>query len=97
MSALSSAEQREEMLGSKRLLGEWLGREVDAFSFPFGGARDFTEASVAIARDAGFRRVVANRPGQVHRWTEPHALPRFLVRDWDLDQFARSLARFFVA
>jgi peptidoglycan/xylan/chitin deacetylase (PgdA/CDA1 family) len=97
MAALPLEDQREEMRASKRRLEEWLGREVTTFSYPFGGSRDFTRRSVAAAREAGFMRAAANRPGQVHRWTNPHALPRFLVRDWDLDPFARALARFFVA
>ncbi len=92
--ALSLGEQREEMRTSRERLRAWTGREVETFSFPFGGRRDFTRDSVRLAREIGFRRVAANAPGQLRRWFDPFVVPRFLVRDWDADRFASELSRF---
>jgi peptidoglycan/xylan/chitin deacetylase (PgdA/CDA1 family) len=86
--------QREEMRASRERLRAWSDAEVDMFSFPFGGRRDFTRESVDVAREAGYRRVAVNVPGQVHRWTDPFALPRFLVRDWPSERFVAELDRF---
>jgi len=93
-SALSLEEQREEMLTSRERLRSWCGAEVASFSFPFGGRRDFTRDSVRLAREVGFRRVAANTPGQIRRWSDPFLVPRFLVRDWNEDRFAFELNRF---
>ncbi len=92
--ALSLGEQRDELQMSRERLQSWSGAEVTTFSFPFGGKRDFTRDSVRLAREAGFRRVAANAPGRVHRWSDRFVVPRFLVRDWDGDRFASELHRF---
>jgi peptidoglycan/xylan/chitin deacetylase (PgdA/CDA1 family) len=92
--ALPLEEQREEMQTSRERLQTWSGADVTSFSFPFGGRRDFTHDSVRLAREVGFRRVAANAPGQVHRWTDPFLVPRFLVRDWNEQRFASELTRF---
>jgi len=92
--ALPAADQRDEMRTSRERLRAWSGAEVETFSFPFGGRHDFTRDSVRLAREAGFRRVAANIPGQVHRWPDPYVVPRFLVRDWAAEQFALELTRF---
>lgn len=42
-------------------------------------------------------KVAINISGQVHRWTDLYQLPRHLVRNWDLDAFARELRRFFIS
>ncbi|HYR69299.1 MAG TPA: polysaccharide deacetylase family protein [Candidatus Dormibacteraeota bacterium] len=91
---LSLEEQREELRTSRERLQSWSGADVATFSFPFGGRRDFTRDSVRLAREAGFRRVAANAPGQIHRWSDPFVVPRFLVRDWDEERFASELYRF---
>ena len=93
-STLSLEEQRDELRTSRDRLQSWSGAAVTTFSFPFGGRRDFTRDSVRLAREAGFRRVAANAPGQVHRWSDPFVIPRFLVRDWDEERFASELHRF---
>jgi peptidoglycan/xylan/chitin deacetylase (PgdA/CDA1 family) len=91
---LSLQEQRDELRMSRERIRSWSGAEVTTFSFPFGGRRDFTRDSVRLAREAGFRRVAANAPGQIHRWSDPFVVPRFLVRDWDEERFASELHRF---
>jgi len=95
--SLSPEEQAREMGASRAKLHEWTGATIDTFSFPFGGRRDFTQTSVRLARDAGFRRIAANIPGQTRRWMDPYVVPRFLVRDWESDRFEAELTRFEVA
>ncbi|NMC74601.1 MAG: polysaccharide deacetylase family protein [Geobacteraceae bacterium] len=94
LSALTAERQREEITASKMRLEEVLGRSVTLFSYPFGGRRDYTRTSEALCREAGFVRVASNFPGLVHRWTNPYALPRRLVRNWDRETFAIHLERF---
>ncbi|MGH7680760.1 MAG: polysaccharide deacetylase family protein [Candidatus Eiseniibacteriota bacterium] len=95
--SLSTEDQAREMAASRSRLQAWTGAAIDTFSFPFGGRGDFTETSVRLAREAGFRRIAANVPGQARRWADPYVVPRFLVRDWDGDRFEAELRRFEVA
>jgi peptidoglycan/xylan/chitin deacetylase (PgdA/CDA1 family) len=94
LSSLPREVQREEITASKRKLEEWLGREVSTFSYPYGRRRHYTEETVALCREARFTKAAANFPGQAHRWTDPHQIPRHLVRDWPVEVFAEKLRGF---
>ncbi len=94
LSSLSPEAQREEMVTSKNQLQKWLGREITVFSYPFGGRRHFTKESMQLCREAGFTKAAANFPGQAHRWTDPHRIPRHLVRNWPLEVFSEKLRGF---
>lgn len=94
LATLSSAEQQREIVESKRQLEELTGRDINVFSYPFGGKGDYNGASVRICREAGFVRAASNFPGQVHRWTDPHQIPRHLVRNWPLEIFQRKIKEF---
>lgn len=94
LSCLSPQAQREEITASKRQLGQWLGREITTFSYPFGRRPDYSTQSIAICREAGFTKAAANFPGQAHRWTDPYQIPRQLVRNWPVDVFAEKLRGF---
>ena len=94
LSALSDAEQRREILDSKRQLEAWLGREITVFSYPYGRRCHYTRKSVALCREAGFSKSAANFPGQAHSWSDPFQVPRHLVRDWPVGEFAARLEGF---
>jgi peptidoglycan/xylan/chitin deacetylase (PgdA/CDA1 family) len=82
--ALSAAEARREITGSKVALESRLGRVVRAFSYPSGlfGKRD-----QRLAAAAGFSVAVSCEPGVNDRWTDRFALRRRQVdaRDSLLD------------
>jgi peptidoglycan/xylan/chitin deacetylase (PgdA/CDA1 family) len=82
--ALSAAEARREITGSKVVLESRLGRVVRAFSYPSGlfGKRD-----QRLAAAAGFSVAVSCEPGVNDRWTDRFALRRRQVdaRDSLLD------------
>lgn len=94
LSNLSAEAQREEITASKAQLEAWLGREITAFSYPFGRRSEYTKQSIALCSHAGFTKAAANFPGQAHRWTDPYQIPRHLVRDWPVDTFAAKLRGF---
>jgi peptidoglycan/xylan/chitin deacetylase (PgdA/CDA1 family) len=91
LSALGNAEQRAEIVGSKRLLEEMTGGSVTAFAYPFGSRADYTAATADLVREAGFEQACANVAGLVRRRTDAFELPRFLVRDWPADELERRL------
>jgi peptidoglycan/xylan/chitin deacetylase (PgdA/CDA1 family) len=91
LSALAADAQTAEIHRSKARLEEILGAPVATFAYPFGGRSDYTEHTVVAVRQAGFDFACSNFPGVVRPGSDPWQLPRFLVRDWDGDQFARNL------
>jgi peptidoglycan/xylan/chitin deacetylase (PgdA/CDA1 family) len=94
LSSLPLDKQREEIVESKKQLEEWLDREVTTFSYPFGRRCHYTSETVKLCREAGFTKVAANFPGQVHRWTDPHQIPRHLIRNWPIEIFTEKLRGF---
>jgi len=91
LSILPPAAQEEEIVGSKRRLERILGRGVTTFSYPFGTRLDYTDATAEFVKRAGFACACANVPGVVGPASNRFLWPRFLVRDWDGDAFARRL------
>jgi peptidoglycan/xylan/chitin deacetylase (PgdA/CDA1 family) len=91
LSALPVVAQRSEIAGSKARLREITGHEVTGFSYPFGGRADYTPATVALVREAGFALACSNVAGLVRPRSDCFQLPRVLVRDWDADTFAGRL------
>jgi peptidoglycan/xylan/chitin deacetylase (PgdA/CDA1 family) len=97
LSRLSVGEQQQEISRSKELLEEILGNPIEAFSYPYGGRSDYGEESVDCVRRSGFRLACSNFEGHVRASTDPYQLPRYLVRNWDGETFARYLKRWFHA
>ena len=95
LAMLSRPQQEAEIVGNKRALEDILGRPVCTFAYPFGGCRDYTPQTVEIVRESGFAAACANVRGGVRKNSDPHQLPRVLVRDWDADMFAAHLEEWF--
>ena len=95
LSTLPTAAQAEEISQSKARLEEILGRRVTSFAYPYGGRSNYTEETVAAVRQAGFDCACAAFPGIIGRATDRWQLPRFLVRDWDGQEFAHRLSQWF--
>lgn len=57
---LSVEKQREEIIGSKRVLEEHLGAAVDYFAYPIGG---FSESIKQIVKEAGYKGAAATNRG----------------------------------
>ena len=94
LSVLPDEQQRQEIFSSKRILEEVTGKPITTFSYPFGRRCEYNRTSIRLCREAGFGKVAANFPGQVHRWTDPLQLPRHLIRNWDVQVFATELEDF---
>jgi peptidoglycan/xylan/chitin deacetylase (PgdA/CDA1 family) len=96
LTVLAAEAQLGELVASREELQRLLGREVDLFSYPFGGRGQFDRTTRRLCRQAGYRRAVTTFPGQVHRWSDPWQLPRQLVRNWDAATFAARMEGFWV-
>jgi peptidoglycan/xylan/chitin deacetylase (PgdA/CDA1 family) len=98
LSALSRERQAEEIEGSKRKLEAWLGNTVSVYAYPYGDQIYYTGESTRLCAEAGFSKAAAVKfRGQVHRWTRPYEIPRHMVLNWEVDEFADNVSNFFIA
>jgi peptidoglycan/xylan/chitin deacetylase (PgdA/CDA1 family) len=95
LSTLPGNAQMDEISPSKARLEEILGHRVMSFAYPFGGRSHYTQETVGVVRDAGFDWACSNFAGMVRPDTDRWQLPRFLVRDWDGQEFAHRLSQWF--
>ena len=91
LAALSISAQKFEVEKSKVMLETSIGRPVRSFSYPFGGVDDYNADTIRLVRTAGFDCACANYPALAQHARNLYDLPRFLVRDWDGDYFAKIL------
>lgn len=97
LSTLPATAQRAEIEGAKARLEEILGHLVTSLAYPYGSRSDYTSETVTIVKKAGFTYACSNFAGVVRRGTDRFQLPRFVVRDWDGEEFARCLEYWFRA
>ena len=89
LARLPANRQRFEIEESRRFVTDVTGRPPSNFAYPFGGRADFGPETVEILRDEKFKTAVTTIPGTIRRNADPLVFPRFLVRDWDGDEFER--------
>ncbi len=92
LSRLSEAAQRNEVAQSKSFLEDLIGRPVNSFAYPYGGYGDYSPASIACAREAGYRSACTTLPGKVDGDTDRFQLNRVAVGDWNGEEFERFLS-----
>jgi peptidoglycan/xylan/chitin deacetylase (PgdA/CDA1 family)/SAM-dependent methyltransferase len=95
LSALPIASQRDEIRQSKDRLEEVMGRPVTSFAYPYGTQDDYAAETVALVREAGFACACSAVEDTVGSSTDRFQLPRVFVQDWDGEEFAKQLLRWF--
>ncbi|MEI6415372.1 MAG: polysaccharide deacetylase family protein [Pseudomonadota bacterium] len=91
LSALSLKDQRMEILESKRVLEKQIDRPVNSFAYPFGTRQSYTAETVGLLKETGFKNACSNFRERIGCRTDLFQLPRFLVRDWNGDEFLQRL------
>ncbi len=86
--------QEQEIIESKRQLETMLGKPIHSFAYPFGSKDSFTDDTIALVQQAGFAYACANIHERVTRNSSPFALPRYVIRDWDINELAYRLQSF---
>lgn len=92
LSSQPVALQRDEIQQSKAYLEEIINRPVTSFSYPFG---DRTAETVELTRTAGFDCACSTVEDIVWHMTDCFQLPRFSVGNWNGEEFAKQLLRWF--
>jgi hypothetical protein len=73
------------------VLEAMIDRPVRSFAYPFGTRGDLNTTMVALVREAGFHQACTVRPGLVTSHSDRWQLPRFIIRNWDGEEFAWRL------
>lgn len=95
LSAISKESQQEEIQQSKRELELLLGQPIKSFAYPYGTRSDYTRETVMIVQKTGFTCACSNFADVVLRGTDRFQLPRYAVRNWTGQEFARRLQEWF--
>jgi peptidoglycan/xylan/chitin deacetylase (PgdA/CDA1 family) len=91
LSAQTVATQQAELLGSKQLLDEIVGKPTVSFAYPYGGSDHYTQATVDAVRNAGFRYACTTAARYVKKSDSLLELPRFNITDMNGEEFERLL------
>jgi peptidoglycan/xylan/chitin deacetylase (PgdA/CDA1 family) len=97
LSAVTEDEQRTEIAGGRERLRQLTGCPVDTLAYPYGGRDAFNETSMRIAEESGFALACAGTKGVVRTRTNRYRLPRVVVDDWEPEEFAARLDRWFAS
>lgn len=91
--SLTPAEQDFELTENLKVLSKVAATEIRSFAHPFGAP--FTEGTSQILREAGIRTACTVAGEPVTSTSNPLALPRVEVNNWDGAEFEARLFAFF--
>lgn len=92
LSALPISRQRQEIQNNKARLEEILGHSVTSFAYPYG---NYSPETVSLVQEAGFTRACSTISAGVRQKSHDFQLPRVEILNWDGEEFARRLSRWF--
>jgi len=87
--------QYREIAESGNLLKRLLNKEIRSFSYPFGSASDYSAFTPELVQQAGYSCGISNNQHFVTKQSNAYILPRFLIRDWDLEEFEIKIKNMF--
>ena len=94
LSYLPYEDQKKEILTSKLKLEEITNFKIKTFAYPFGSHLDYNKSSVLSVKEAGFSGSYSNFPLKISRRSDIFQQTRFLVRDWNCDNFAVKMRKY---
>ena len=94
LSYLTYDEQKKEILTSKLKLEEIANFRIKTFAYPFGSHLDYNKSSVLSVKETGFSSSYSNFPLKVSRRSDIFQQTRFLVRDWDCENFGIKIRKY---
>ena len=94
LSKLRYDDQITEIELGRKYLDAMIGKEVEIFAYPFGGRIHYNDNTLEIVKK-NFNFAFSNFEGLVYEDSNIYELPRFLVRDWNIDKFIKKIKRFF--
>lgn len=87
-------DQEMEIRQSKETIENIVGIPVTGFAYPFGGQDSFDNQTIGLVKKSGFGYACANIHERVRNGSDIFALPRFVMRNWGIDEFKQNLKKF---
>jgi peptidoglycan/xylan/chitin deacetylase (PgdA/CDA1 family) len=81
LARLPPEEALQDILRSKELIAEKLGRRCRHFSYPFGNVGSYNHEIKKMLRKIGFHSAVTTRRGLNRSGSDPFEIRRIVVRD----------------
>ncbi len=85
------AEQQKEIAESKKSIENIIGTPLLSFAYPFGCLDSFDQNTIRLVKESGFSHACANIHERVTNRSDIYALPRFIARDWNLEEFKKQI------
>jgi peptidoglycan/xylan/chitin deacetylase (PgdA/CDA1 family) len=92
LSALPISRQRQEIQEGKTRLEEILEHSVSSFAYPYG---NYSQETLTLVKEAGFARACSTISTGVRQKSDRFQLPRVEILNWDGEEFARRLSKWF--
>jgi peptidoglycan/xylan/chitin deacetylase (PgdA/CDA1 family) len=86
-------DQFKEIAEGKKIIEEMLDTPLLSFAYPFGGKDSFNKTTVELVKKAGFHYACSNIHERVTNKSNIYTLPRFIVRNWDLNEFKKEMRK----
>jgi peptidoglycan/xylan/chitin deacetylase (PgdA/CDA1 family) len=93
LNSLSPIQQKNQISKNKKKLEKYLKRRIRFFAYPYGSRTHYNKHSIELAKKY-FKFTFSNFKGNVHKDSNHFEIPRFLVRDWNIDKFKVKLESF---
>jgi peptidoglycan/xylan/chitin deacetylase (PgdA/CDA1 family) len=94
LSMLSQHQQKIEIEQNKKKLEMILNKNIDYFAYPYGTREHYNKESISLIKKR-FKLAFSNFTGKIHKDSNHFELPRFLVRDWDIQNFKVKIENIF--
>lgn len=92
LAKLDVNEQKREIGLSLRYLARLLSREINVFSYPFGGARvDYNDDTINICRELGVVKAATTKTGIWLKEKGDYTIPRNCVKNINLFEFEKMI------
>lgn len=90
LSDLKLCEQRLEIISNKLFLQKLIKEKIKFFAFPYGQRGDYSDATLDIIKQSGFKLALTAYPGIVTVFSDRYKLPRYAVKNWSLNVFKQK-------
>ncbi|RKM60413.1 polysaccharide deacetylase family protein [Butyrivibrio sp. CB08] len=84
-------QQRYELMHSKKIIEDIIGKKITTFSYPFGQRDTYSDTTIRLLNECGFTRAASTVQELTGRDFNPYEIPRIGQPEVDLKTFARKL------
>ncbi len=87
---ISRQQQEYELLESKRVLEQIIGKEVEMFAYPWGSPDDYTDESIDLLKKTGYKYAFTTSQYETD-YTDLYRLPRCIAYNYGIEDFKRFI------